>query len=177
MIFTPTRLEPAHIVDFEKREDDRGFFARAWCQQEFEAHGLDTRVVQCNISFNERGGTVRGMHYQLAPHAEVKIVRCTRGAIYDVIVDLRPTSPTYKQWLAVELSAENGRALYVPEGFAHGYQTLEDGTETFYQVSAFYAPEAEQGFRWNDPAFAIEWPEAEGRVVSPKDASWPDYEE
>jgi dTDP-4-dehydrorhamnose 3,5-epimerase len=175
MIFTPTRLEPAHIVDFEKREDDRGFFARAWCQQEFEAAGLETRLVQCNVSFNKRAGTLRGMHYQLAPHAEVKVVRCTRGAIYDVIIDLRPTSPTYKQWLGVELSAANGRALYVPEGFAHGYQTLEDDTETLYQVSEFYAPEAERGLRWNDPAFGIDWPNGEPRVISPKDASWADY--
>jgi dTDP-4-dehydrorhamnose 3,5-epimerase len=177
VIFTETELPGAYVVDLERREDDRGFFARAWCQNEFADHGLSTRVVQCNISHNVRKGTVRGMHFQNPPHAEAKLVRCTRGAIYDVIVDLRPSSATHKRWIGVELTAANGRALYVPEGFAHGFQTLEDETETFYQVSEFYAPGAEGGVRWNDPAFGIEWPLAEPTVISEKDMSWFDYSE
>lgn len=176
MIFTQTSLPGAYFVDLDKREDDRGFFARAWCRREFAEQGLSTALVQCNLSFNERRGTLRGLHFQLPPHGEVKLVRCTRGSIYDVIVDLRPDSPTFKKWLAVELSAENRRMLYVPEGFAHGYQTLLDETETFYQVSAYYAAEAEGGVRWDDPAFAIAWPEADERLLSPKDASWPSFE-
>jgi dTDP-4-dehydrorhamnose 3,5-epimerase len=176
MQFTETELAGAYVIDLERREDERGFFARAWCAAEFASHGLDTRISQCNISFNERLGTLRGMHYQVPPHAEVKVVRCTRGAVYDVIVDLRPESPTYRSWIAVELTAQNGRLLYVPEGFAHGYQTLEDETETFYQVSVPYTPDAERGVRWNDPAFGIEWPDAPERVISEKDRSWPDFE-
>lgn len=177
MIFTETELRGAVIVDLDRREDERGFFARAWCRREFEEQGLSAEVVQCNLSFNHRKGTLRGMHYQVEPYGEVKLIRCTRGAIYDVIVDLRPESPTYKRWTGVELTGENGRMLYVPEGFAHGYQTLADGTETFYQVSESYTPEAERGLRWDDPAFAIEWPEAEPRIISEKDRSWPDYDE
>lgn len=175
MLFTEIELAGAFVVELERREDDRGFFARAWCEDEFAAQGLDTRVSQCNLSFNERQGTLRGMHYQVAPHAEVKVVRCTQGAVYDVIVDLRPGSPTYRRWTAVELSAENRRLLYVPEGFAHGYQTLEDATETFYQVSVPYTPEAERGVRWDDPAFSIEWPDVPQRVISEKDRNWPDF--
>jgi dTDP-4-dehydrorhamnose 3,5-epimerase len=175
MIFAETDLRGAYLVDLEHREDDRGFFARAWCATEFAAHGLSTRLVQANISFNTRPGTLRGMHYQVEPHAEAKLVRCTRGAIYDVIIDLRPDSPTYKRWVGVELTAENRRALYVPEGFAHGYQTLVAGTETFYQVSEFYAPEAERGVRWDDPAFGIEWPDPGNAILSDKDACWPDF--
>ena len=175
MIFTETQLRGAFIVDLERREDERGFFARAWCQKEFEDHGLATDLVQCNISFNHRKGTLRGMHYQEAPHSEVKLIRCTRGAIYDVIIDVRPGSSTYAQWLGVKLSADNGRMLYVPEGFAHGYQTLEDETETFYQVSAFYTPGAERGLRWDDPAFEISWPHSEERIISEKDTSWADF--
>jgi dTDP-4-dehydrorhamnose 3,5-epimerase len=175
MRFTETALPGAYLVDLERREDERGFFARAWAEDEFAAHGLDTRVSQCNLSFNERRGTLRGLHYQVAPHAEVKVVRCTRGAVYDVIVDLRPGSATYLRWIAVELSTENRRVLYVPEGFAHGYQTLEDETETFYQVSVPYAPGAERGVRWDDPAFGIEWPDVEERVMSEKDRTWPDF--
>ncbi len=176
MIFAETELSGAFVVDLERREDERGFFARAWCAREFADHRLSARLVQCNLSFNRLRGTLRGMHYQVPPHAEVKLIRCTRGAIHDVIVDLRPDSPTYKEWLGIELSAENGRMLYVPEGFAHGYQTLADDTETFYQVSEFYAPGAEQGVRWNDPSFRIEWPLAVSSI-SEKDASWPDYED
>ena len=177
MIFAETPLAGAFVIDVEPREDERGFFARAWCRDEFAEQGLSTDVVQCNVSFNHHQGTLRGMHYQVAPHAEVKLVRCTRGAIYDVIVDLRPDSPTHTRWLGVELTAENRRALYIPEGFAHGYQTLADGTETFYQVSAFWAPEAERGVRWDDPAFGIAWPDPPGeRVISERDATYPDVD-
>jgi len=175
MIFTETELPGAFVLDLERREDDRGFFARAWCTNELGDHGLETRLVQANVSFNRRKGTLRGMHMQAAPHAEVKVIRATRGSVLDVIVDLRPDSPTYLGWTGVELSAENGRALYVPEGFAHGYQTLEDDTETFYLVSEFYAPDAERGVRWDDPAFGIEWPDPDGAILSEKDASWPDW--
>jgi len=175
MIFTETDLPGAYVLDLERREDDRGFFARAWCANELRDHGLETRLVQANVSFNRRKGTLRGMHMQAAPHAEVKVIRATRGSVLDVIVDLRPDSPTYLGWTGVELSAENGRALYVPEGFAHGYQTLEDDTETFYLVSEFYAPDAERGVRWDDPAFGIEWPDPDGAILSEKDASWPDW--
>jgi dTDP-4-dehydrorhamnose 3,5-epimerase len=176
VIFTPTELQGAVIVDLEKREDDRGFFARAWCRREFEDEGLTHRLVQCNLSYNHRRGTLRGLHYQAEPRAEVKLVRCTHGVIYDVIVDLRPRSATFMRWIGVELTAENGRMLYVPEGFAHGYQTLANGTEVFYQVSEFYTPEAERGLRWDDPAFAIEWPAANPRIMSEKDRNWPDYD-
>ncbi|MCS6927204.1 MAG: dTDP-4-dehydrorhamnose 3,5-epimerase [Candidatus Binatia bacterium] len=174
MFFLETALTGAFIIELDKHEDERGFFARSWCQREFLAHGLNPRLVQCNISFNRRRGTLRGMHYQVAPHEEAKLVRCTRGAIYDVIIDLRPESPTFTQWLAVELSAENYRMLYIPEGFAHGFQTLEDNTEVFYQMSEFYAPECARGIRWNDPAFAIVWPPAE-RIISPRDQHYPDF--
>ena len=176
MIFTPTTLGGAVVIDLERHEDERGFFARTWCVREFEAEGLSTRLVQSSVAFNERRGTLRGMHYQRAPFGEVKLVRCTRGALYDVIVDLRPDSPTYLGWFGVELSAANGRTLYVPEGFAHGYQTLEDGTEALYQMSQFHAPQAAGGARWDDPAFAIEWPPAERRIMSERDANWPDYQ-
>jgi dTDP-4-dehydrorhamnose 3,5-epimerase len=175
MIFTETKLAGAFLVDLERREDERGYFARAWCSDEFAERGLSADVVQCNISYNERRATLRGMHFQAAPHAEAKVIRCTRGAIYDVIVDLRPDSATHARWVGVELSAENGRALYVPEGFAHGYQTLVDATETYYHVSERYTPSAEGGVRWDDAAFGIEWPHPEPSVISPKDAAWPDY--
>jgi dTDP-4-dehydrorhamnose 3,5-epimerase len=175
VIFKETELPGAYVVDLDPREDERGFFARAWCRKEFFEHGLSTQIVQCNISYNAAKGTLRGMHYQEAPHAEVKLVRCTRGSIYDVIIDLRPDSPAFKRWIGVELTAVNRRLLYVPEGFAHGFQTLEDDSETFYQVSEFYAPEAEGGVRWNDPAFAIDWPQPDDPILSEKDASWPDY--
>jgi len=174
MLFTETKLKGAYIIDIEKLEDTRGFFARGWCQKEFEAYGLMTHVVQANISFNKQRGTLRGMHYQVAPHAEAKVMRCTRGAIYDVIIDLRPDSPTYKQWMGVELTGDNYSMLYVPEGFAHGFQTLEDNTEVIYQVSEFYTPGAERGVRYDDPTFGITWPQAV-RVISDKDKSWLDY--
>ena len=175
MIFTEIELPGAYVVDLERREDDRGFFARAWCSEEFAAQGLDARLTQCNISFNVHRGTVRGMHMQEPPHAEVKLVRCTRGAIYDVIVDLRPDSPAYRRWTGVELTEDNRTMLYVPEGFAHGYQALADGTEIFYQVSEPYAPGAERGVRWDDPAFAIAWPDPDHAILSEKDRSWPDF--
>jgi dTDP-4-dehydrorhamnose 3,5-epimerase len=175
MIFTETELPGAFVIDIEPHEDERGFFARVWCEREFEEHGLSTRIAQCNVAYNQAKWTLRGMHYQEAPHAEVKLVRCTRGSVYDVIVDLRPESPTFRHWIGVELTAENRRTLYVPEGFAHGYQTLEDGTETYYQVSKFYEPGAERGVRWDDPAFEISWPPAGRRIVSAKDLAWPAY--
>ena len=175
MIFRETEIPGAFVIDLERREDERGFFARAWCADEFAAHDLSTRLVQANLSYNQSAGTLRGMHFQRAPHEEAKVIRCTRGSLFDAIVDLRPDSPAFKRWTGVELSAENRRALYVPEGCAHGYQTLEDGTESLYLVSEFYAPDSEGGVRWDDPAFGIEWPEADNRTLSPKDAAWPDF--
>lgn len=175
MIFKETELKGALIVEMEPIGDNRGFFARAWCQKEFEAHGLTSGFVQNNITFSPQRGTLRGLHYQVAPHEEPKLVRCTRGAIYDVIVDLEPESPTYKQWLGVELTAENHRMIYIPGAFAHGYQILMDDTEVFYQVGEFYAPEYERGFRWDDAAFAIEWPITSPLILSEKDKYWPDY--
>ena len=172
MIFRETGLSGAFIVDLEPRTDDRGFFARAFCQREFEAHGLKPLIAQANISFNYRRGTVRGLHFQHPPHAETKFVRCSRGAIVDVIVDLRPESPTYLQHVAVELTAENRRGLYVPERFAHGYQVLEDNTETTYQVGEFYTPGAEDGLRYNDPRLGIDWP-LPVTDMSDKDRGWP----
>ena len=173
MIFCKTKLEGAWVIDLDKREDDRGFFGRTWCKKEFEAHGIKSDLVQSNLSFNKRRGTLRGMHYQVTPYEEAKLVRCTRGAIFDVMVDLRPDSPTFKQWMGVELTAENYRMLFIPEGFAHGYQTLQDNTEVMYQVSQYYAPDSEQGIRWNDPSFNIEWPEPEEKIISNKDKNWP----
>jgi dTDP-4-dehydrorhamnose 3,5-epimerase len=174
MIFTETRLRGAFIIDLEPREDSRGFFARTFCRREFEAHGLRPDVVQCNVSYNHHARTLRGMHYQVAPAAETKLIRCTRGAIHDVIVDLRPESPTYLQHLAIELTAANRRQLYVPEMFAHGFLTLEAGTEVAYQVGEFYTPGFERGIRWDDPALGISWP-LPVEVMSEKDASWPAF--
>ena len=174
MIFTPVTLPGAYIVDLEPIADERGFFARSWCADEFAAHGLDPVLAQCNISFNYRKGTLRGMHYQTAPHGEEKLVRCTMGAILDVIIDLRPESPTYTQHVAVELTADNRRALFVPEGFAHGFQTLVDESEVFYQMSRSFVAGAASGVRWDDPAFAISWPEDE-RTISERDRQWPDF--
>ena len=168
MIFTETKLKGAFVIEIEPHQDERGFFARSWCADEFKKHGLNSQLVQCNISFNKKRGTLRGMHYQVAPFAEAKLVRCTRGAIYDVIIDLRPNSPTFRQWMAVELTAENRTALYVPEDFAHGFQTLMDNTEVFYQMSEFYHPECARGVRWDDPAFGIEWPSSQ-RIMSRRD--------
>lgn len=175
MIFTETKLKDSYILEIKKMEDARGFFGRSWCQKEFEEHGLVPCVVQANVSYNKKKGTLRGMHYQIAPYEETKLVRCTRGALYDVIIDLRPDSPTYKQWLGVELTADNYKMLYVPKGFAHGFITLEDNTEATYQVSQFYTPGAEGGIRYNDPLFGIEWP-VEVTVISDKDKSWANYE-
>lgn len=171
MIFTETRLKGAFVIDLERREDERGFFARSWCIEEFEKHGLNTKLVQCNISFNIKKGTLRGMHYQTEPFPEAKLARCTMGAIYDVIIDLRPDSSTFKQWVSVELSAENHRAFYIPEGFAHGFQTLEDNTEVFYQMSEFFHPECARGIRWDDPAFGVEWP-VENIIMSNSDSEY-----
>ena len=174
MIFIETTLQGAFIIELDKLEDERGFFARTWCQREFAAHGLNPHLVQCNISFNRQRGTLRGMHYQAAPHEEAKLVRCTRGGIYDVIIDLRAQSPTFKHHIAVTLTAQNYRMLYVPEGYAHGFQTLEDNTEVVYQMSAFYAPDSARGVRWDDPAFGIQWPSAQ-RIISERDRTYPDF--
>ena len=174
MIFKETKLRDAYIIEIEERSDQRGFFARAWCQKEFEDHGLVAQVVQTNLSYNIKKGTLRGMHFQIDPYQETKLVRCTRGAIYDVIIDLRPESPTYKDWIGVELSGENYKMLYVPKNFAHGFQTLVDGTEVTYQVTEFYTPGAEGGLRYDDPAFRIAWP-LPVSVISEKDKCWPAF--
>jgi dTDP-4-dehydrorhamnose 3,5-epimerase len=175
MRFSKTMLPGVIGIELEPRADDRGFFARSWCQQEFEAQGLNSRLVQCNVSFNYRKGTLRGMHFQAAPHAETKLVRCTKGAIYDVALDMRPESPAYKRWVGVELTAKSRQMLYIPEGCAHGFLTLEDETEVFYQMSEFYHAESARGARWDDPAFAIAWPE-EVQVISERDATYPAFE-
>lgn len=176
MIFTETELSGAYVIDLERREDDRGFFARAWCPNEFEAHGLKPVIAQANVAFNKTAGTLRGMHFQFPPAAETKVVRCTRGAIVDIIVDLRPESPTYLQHISVELNEENGSALYVPERFAHGYQTLVDATDTSYFVGEFYTPEAEGGLSPHDPRLGLEWP-LPVSAISPKDADWAGLDE
>ena len=176
MIFTETRLKGAFIVDVERREDERGFFARAFCQREFAEHGLKPVIAQANVAFNKRKGTLRGMHFQYPPHAETKLVRATRGAILDVIVDLRPESATFLQHIALELSADGHRALYVPERFAHGYQALEDATETSYQASEFYTPAAEGGLSPFDPRLALKWP-LPVTIISSKDSAWKHLEE
>jgi len=172
--FSPTALAGACIIDIEPVPDERGFFARSWCREEFVRHDLNPDLAQCSISFNKKRGTLRGMHYQAKPHEETKVVRCTRGAIYDVIVDLRPESSTFRKWIAVELSADNRRMLYIPAGLAHGFQSLTDDTEVFYQISTPYHPESACGVRWDDPAFGIEWPVME-RVISDKDRQYPDF--
>ncbi len=173
MIFRPTKLPGVYVIEPERREDERGFFARVWCRDELAAHGLNPDLSQCSISFNRRRGTLRGMHWQAAPHAEAKLVRCTQGAIYDVALDLRPDSPTYRQWVGAELSAANRHALYIPEGCAHGFQTLTDDSEVLYLISTPYHADAARGARWDDPAFGIEWPAAAERVIAPRDRSWP----
>jgi dTDP-4-dehydrorhamnose 3,5-epimerase len=174
MIFTELPLKGAYIIDLQSIEDERGFFARSFCLQEFAAYGLKNEVAQCNVSFNKKQGTLRGMHFQKPPKAEAKLVRCTRGEIFDVIIDLRPDSPTYCQWEGVALSADNHRSLYIPEGFAHGFQTLQENSEVFYQMFEFYAPECASGVRWDDPAFGIHWP-VPNPVMSDKDCSYPLY--
>jgi len=164
----------ACIIELERREDNRGFFARSWCQNEFAAHGLNPHVVQINVAYTAKKATLRGLHYQVAPHQEAKTVRCTRGAIFDVAVDLRPDSPTFRQWVGVELSADNHRMLYIPGGCAHGYQSLADDSEIEYLTTAFYAPESARGVRFDDPAFGIDWPLPLG-IASDADRSWPDF--
>jgi dTDP-4-dehydrorhamnose 3,5-epimerase len=171
LCFVPTRISGAYVIQPKQHEDERGFFARTFCAREFELHGLNPRIAQCGISFNARKGTLRGMHYQVAPHAETKLVSCTRGGIYDVLVDLRKDSPTNGEWIAVELSAENRKAIFIPQDVAHGFQTLVDDAEVFYQMSEFYDPECARGRRWNDPAFDIRWP-SWPTVISEKDASF-----
>lgn len=175
MIFHETPLVGARLIDLEKRGDDRGFFARMFCETEFGNAGLETRFVQMNNSLSSKAGTLRGMHYQLTPSAEVKVVRCVRGALWDAIIDLRPDSPTFKKWFGAELSAENRTMMYVPRGFAHAILTLTDDTEAIYLVSDTYAPDCERGVRWNDPAFGVEWPR-QPTEISEKDAAWPDFD-
>ncbi len=175
MKFTETRLQGAFVVDLKKMEDERGFFARAFCHNEFEQHGMVPDVVQANMSWNQVSGTLRGMHYQHHPYQETKFIRCTRGAIFDVIIDLRKESPTHGQWVGIELTADNRSALFVPRDFAHGFITLTDDTEVLYLVSQSYQPGSEGGIRWNDPRFGIEWP-IEPVCISEKDANWPDYQ-
>ncbi|MFN8376868.1 MAG: dTDP-4-dehydrorhamnose 3,5-epimerase [Anaerolineae bacterium] len=177
MIFTETRLEGAFIIEQDKKHDERGFFARTFCQHEFAEHGLKTSIAQCNTSYNEHVHTLRGMHLQIPPHGETKLVRVTSGALYDVIIDLRRDSPTFKQWLAVELTSDNGRMLYIPEGFAHGFQTLAARTEVFYTMFDFYHAESQRGVRWNDPAFGIQWLEQLPQIISERDAHYPLFTE
>ena len=174
MRFNPTRLSGVYLIELEMNEDERGFFARTFCQDEFDAQGLNPRIAQSNISFNKHKGTLRGMHYQVAPYAETKCVRCTRGAICDVLIDLRPESATYRQWMTTDLSAANYLTLYIPEGLAHGFLTLERDTEVFYQMSEFYHPEYAQGVRWNDPAFGVILP-FEPTIISGRDRLYVDY--
>ena len=175
MRFTPTPLAGAYLIDVEPAADERGLFARTWCRREMEQRGLDSSLVQCSVSFSKRRGTLRGMHWQAAPHEETKIVRCTRGAVHDVVLDLRPGSPTFKRWFAAELTADNRRALYIAAGMAHGFQTLTDDAEVLYQMSEFHHADGARGVRWNDPAFAIEWPEVAERTMSERDRGWPDF--
>lgn len=176
MKFSLTPLPGAYTIDLDTVEDERGFFARSWCRKEFTDHGLNPDLVQCNISFNTKRGTLRGMHFQSQPFGETKIVRCTQGSIYDVIIDLRPDSPTFKQWYSVELTARNRTMLYIPVDFAHGFQTLEDNTEVMYQMSEYYHPDHAQGVRWNDPVFSIEWP-VKNVIVSKRDAEYTDFQQ
>jgi dTDP-4-dehydrorhamnose 3,5-epimerase len=174
MKITRLPLGGVHLVELEPVADERGFFARTWCAEEFHTYGLSSRLAQCSISYNKCRGTLRGLHYQAEPHAEVKLVRCTAGAIYDVILDLRPASGTYRKWLAIELTATNRKTLYIPEGLAHGFQTLVDDTEVFYQMSVNYYLESARGVRWNDPLFGIEWP-VHDPTISQRDRSFPDH--
>ncbi len=174
MNFTAAQIAGAWLIDIQRLGDERGFFARTWCERELTARGLDPAIAQESISWNLRKGTTRGLHFQRPPHDEVKIVRCTRGAIFDVIVDLRPDSPTFRRWQGVELNADNRRAFYVPKGCAHGFQTLVDETEVAYLISAFYAPESSTGYRYNDPAFGVSWP-LSAAIISDNDLRWPDF--
>ena len=176
MIFHQTKLPGVFEICLDRKPDERGFFARTWCQNEFAQHGLNPKLVQCSVSFNARKGTLRGLHYQAAPYPEAKLVRCTNGAIYDVVVDLRPFSPAYKQWIGVTLTADNHSMVYVAVGCAHGFLTLEDGAEVFYQMSEIYIPEAARGVRWDDPAFRIAWPGGL-EVISERDRGYPDFKD
>jgi dTDP-4-dehydrorhamnose 3,5-epimerase len=174
VIFKPTDLPGAFVILPDRRADVRGYFARTFCEREFAEQGLEPHLSQCSVSFNHRKGTLRGMHYQAAPFEEVKVVRCNRGSIYDVIIDLRPDSPAYKKWFAIQLDEENGKMLYIPKGFAHGFQTLADNTEVSYQMSQVFSPEHARGVRWDDPAFSIVWPEAE-RIILDRDRNYPEF--
>jgi dTDP-4-dehydrorhamnose 3,5-epimerase len=174
VIFTETDLAGVFAIDLERHWDERGYFARSWCQREFADQGLEVRLVQCNISYSARRGTLRGMHFQFPPHEEIKLVRCTRGRMYDVVVDLRPDSLSYGRWIAEELSPETGRMIFIPAGCAHGFQTLEDDTEVFYQMSEFYVQSAASGIRWDDPALGISWP-LEVTAISDRDLSYPPF--
>jgi dTDP-4-dehydrorhamnose 3,5-epimerase len=175
VLFQETKLSGVFEIQIERLRDERGFFARTWCQKEFAERGLNPRLVQCSISFNTRRGTLRGIHFQVAPHAEVKLVRCTRGAIYDVVVDLRRSSPTFKDWIGLTLTSQKGNMLYIPEGCGHGFLTLENESEVFYQMSEFYDAELARGVRWDDPAFGIAWPGAV-EVISQRDRTYPAFE-
>jgi dTDP-4-dehydrorhamnose 3,5-epimerase len=175
MVFKPTKLDGVFEICIEPRSDERGLFARTWCRTEFAQHGLNPELMQCSVSFNPRKGTLRGMHFQEAPHAEAKLIRCTRGEICDVVLDLRLSSKTYTHWIAIVLKADRRNMVYVPEGCAHGFLTLQDNTEVFYQMSQFYTPEAARGVRWNDPAFAIEWP-VPVEIISDRDRTYPDFQ-
>lgn len=175
MVFSQTAIPGAYLIDIEPRGDERGFFARTWCAREFGARGLAANLAQCSVSVNALAGTLRGMHYQAAPHEETKVVQCIRGAIYDVAVDLRPDSPAFRRWIAAELTAANRRMMYVPKGVAHGFQTLEADTEVLYLISEFYAPESGRGVRWDDPAFGIRWPAVDIRHMSDRDRCYPDF--
>ena len=174
LIFTETKFAGAYVVDIEPTKDERGFFARSWCRSEFKKHGMNSNLEQCNISYNKKNRTLRGMHFQLPPHEEAKFVRCTKGAIYDVIVDLRSESATYCKWQSIELNEENRRALYIPEGFAHGFMTLADDTEVFYQMSSEFVSSSAGGIRWDDPSLDIQWPD-QPHCISEKDMTYPDY--
>ena len=174
MKFTQTKIPGAYLIEIEPHPDERGFFARSFCADEFQQHGLNTNFVQCNVSFTSQLGTIRGMHYQVSPDTETKLVRCTRGSIYDVILDLRPESPTFQQWTAAELTADNHQMFYIPSGCAHGLQTLENNTEVFYQMSGVYSTDAARGVRWNDPAFGIEMPLAMS-IINDRDRSYPNF--
>lgn len=175
MKFSPVKIKGAFVVDLQPIADERGFFARAYCEKEFYDQGINELMVQANMSNNKLRGMLRGLHWQVSPHAEAKLVRCVKGAIFDVVVDVRKDSPTYKQWYGVELNSDNHKALYIPPGCAHGYQVMVDDTDVFYQVSAFYEPNAERGARWNDPQFGIEWPIKDGVLLSQKDQDWDDF--
>jgi dTDP-4-dehydrorhamnose 3,5-epimerase len=173
MFFSPAPLDGVFVIEMQKFEDERGYFARSWCSKEFAEHHLEANLVQCSVSFNRTAGTLRGMHFQIPPHGETKLVRCTRGALFDVALDLRPHSPTFLKWFGVELTVDNGKMLYIPKGFAHGFQTLADETDVLYQMADFYIPDAARGVRWNDPLFGIKWPRTT-TVISQRDREYPD---